>query len=158
MAEELVFNPEKFNPKVKDDPNGIIGLVDLHKFTRICKFGIETKKEDEKFVWDNELKVQKTFEEPLWLEKIMDAFETALKEAQEKEKYYPGDPDVYDARIVFMTRNGDCWKWISIDKNSIYDDYIKSEQLNKYFDELGLKLEKTRTRKLEKLGTATYLL
>ena len=80
-------------------------------------------------------------EGPQWLEKIMDAFETALKEAREKEKYYPGDPDVYDARIVFMTRDDDCWKWIRIDNNSIYDDYIKSEQLKKYFDELDLSAE-----------------
>ena len=70
----------------------------------------------------------------------MDAYEIAFKEAEEKEKYYPGlDNSV--GRIVFMTRDGNYWKEIGIGENAVYDDYIKSEQLKAYFDELGLTKE-----------------
>ena len=68
------------------------------------------------------------------------AIEAALKVAKEKEKYYPGYPDS-NAAIVFMTRNGDFWKRITIDENSVSDDYIQSEQLKGYLDELGLTTE-----------------
>jgi hypothetical protein len=132
-AEELIFEP-----KVKDNPKGIIGLVDLYKFGRIRTFGIESRKENGKYVWDKELKTKKTFEGRQWLEKIMDAFEIAIKEAEEKEKYYPGSPISFNAKIVFMTRNNECWKEIVIGKGTVCDDYIKSEQLKAYFDQLGL--------------------
>jgi hypothetical protein len=71
----------------------------------------------------------------------MDAYETSLKETEEREKYYPGRPVSFNARIVFMTRDKDYWKKIGIDGNSVYDDYIRSERLKDYFDELGLTKE-----------------
>jgi len=133
LAEKLIFDPN-----VKDNPKGLIGLADLYKHGRVRTFGIETRKEKGKYVWDKELKTKKTFEGRQWLEKIMDAFEIAIKEAEEKEKYYPGSPISFNARVVFMTRDSECWKEIVISKSTIYDDYIKSEQLKAYFDELGL--------------------
>ena len=83
------------------------------------------------------------FEGRVWLEKVVDAYEIAAKKAQEKKKeekeaYYPGDIHALDARIVFITRDGFYWKGIGISDNTVYDDYIESEQLKAYFDELGL--------------------
>jgi len=136
LAEKLLFET-----KFPDDPNGIKGLGELYKFTRLCKFGVETRIEGKEIITGTELKPKKVFEGRDWLEKIMDAYEIALKEAEEKEKYYPGMPDSFDARIVFMTQDGDYWKEIGIDENTVYDDYIKSGQLKAYFDELGLTKE-----------------
>jgi hypothetical protein len=135
-ADELLFNP----PFARDDPNGTTSLTSAHNLSRILSFGIRYKEENGKSVWDNEIKPKRIFEGRLWIEKIMDAFEASLKTAQEKEKYYPGYSDS-DARIVFMTRDDDFWKSITIDENSISDDYIKSERLKEYFDELGLASE-----------------
>jgi hypothetical protein len=136
LAEELLFKTES-----PDDPNGIQGIGGLYKFTRLRKFGVETKIEGREIIIDNELKPKMVFEGRDWLEKVMDAYEVAFKKAEEKEKYYPGGPDPFNARIVFMTRDKDYWKEIGIDENMVYDDYIKSEQLEKYFDELGLTRE-----------------
>ncbi len=135
LAEELLFKKEF------PEPNGVHGIANLYKFTRLKTFGIEVKKEGTKFIPSDELKPKHVFEGRQWLEKIMYAYETAIREAEEREKYYPGGPDPYNARIVFMTQDKDYWKEIAIDENSVYDDYIKSEQLKKYFDELGLTKE-----------------
>jgi hypothetical protein len=136
LAEEILFKTE-----FPDDPNGLQGIGNLYKLTRLCKFGVKTSTtKDGKIIADNKLEPKMLFEGHGWLEKIMDAYETAIKETEEKEKYYPG-LDSIDARIVFMTRDGDYWKEIGIDKNTVYDDYIKSEQLKAYFDELGLTKE-----------------
>jgi len=136
LAEKLLFETN-----FSDNPNGIRGLGELYKLTRLCRFGVETSIEGKEIVTGNELKPRKIFRGRDWLEKIMDAYEAALKEAKEKEKYYPGMPDSFDARIVFMTQDRDCWKEIGIDENTVYDDYIESEQLKAYFDELGLTKE-----------------
>ena len=80
----------------------------------------------------------------VWLEKVVDAYEIAAKEVQKKEgkeAYYPGDIYALDAKIVFITRDGFYWKGIGIGENTVYDDYIESEQLKAYFDELGLTKE-----------------
>lgn len=135
MVDELLFKKEF------PEPNGVHGIASLYKFTCLKTFGIEIKKEGTKFIPSNELKPKHIFEDRQWLEKIMDAYEAALREAEGKEKYYPGVLDTYNARIVFMTRDKDYWKEIAIDENSVCDDYIKSEQLKKYFDELGLTKE-----------------
>jgi hypothetical protein len=136
MAEKFIFEPKFLN-----DPNGIKGAAEIYKFTRLRTFGVETKIEGKEIITGTELKPEKIFEGREWLEKIMDAYEDALKEAKEKDKYYPGMPDPFNARIVFMTEEGDCWKKLGVDANSVFDDYIKSEQLKKYFDELGLTKE-----------------
>jgi len=136
LAEKLLFET-----RFLDDPNGIKGIGSLYKLTRLRTFGVETRIEGKEIITGNKLKAKHTFEGRSWLEKIMDAYEIALKEAEEKEDYYPGRPDHFDARIVFMTQDGDCWKEIGIDENAVFDDYIKSEQLKAYFDELGLTKE-----------------
>jgi hypothetical protein len=137
LAEKLVFEPN-----VRDDPNGIIGLSSLYKTGRMLKFGFEFKKEEGKWITiSNELEPKKIFEGRDWLEKIMDAYEAALKEAEEREKYFPMEMDNYVGRIIFMTQEKDYWKKISFDANTVFDDYIKSEQIKTYFDELGLTKE-----------------
>ena len=138
LAEKLLFET-----KFSDDPNGILGLGELYKHTRLRKFGIESRIEGKEIITGNELKPRKIFGGRDWLEKIMDAYKAALKEAEEEEKYYPGMPNSFDVRIVFMTQDQDCWKEVVIDENenTVYDDYIKSEQLKAYFDELGLTRE-----------------
>lgn len=89
-----------------------------------------------------EFKSKKVFEGRDWLEKIMDAYEVALKQAEEKEEYFPSGLDAFDTKILFIPREkdgrGNYWKGIGIGKNFVYDDYIKSEKLKTYFDELGL--------------------
>lgn len=132
LAEKLLFETE-----VLDGPNGLKGIGNLYKFTQLRKFGIKTKKEAGEIVFGKELEPKKIFKGRNWLEKIMDAYEIALKEAEEKGKYYPG-LDNFVGRIVFMTRDGNYWKEIGISDNAVYDDYIESEQLKAYFDELGL--------------------
>lgn len=129
-AEKLLF--EKEFP----ESNGIHGIAGLYKFTRLRTFGIETKEKDGKFITVNEIKPKKVFGQE-WLEKLIDAYEIAIKEAEAKEKYYPG-LDYFNARIVFMTQDKDYWKEIWIGKDIICDDYIESKQLKDYFDEIGL--------------------
>lgn len=134
LADKLVFEPN-----VRDDPNGIIGLTGLYKTARLRQFGVEFKKEAGK--WNpvsTKLEPKKVFEGREWLEKIMDAYDIALKEAEEKEKYFPMELDNPVGRIVFMTEDKDYWKEISIDANTVYDDYTKSDKLKAYFDEIGL--------------------
>lgn len=109
----------------------------------IALFG--DKKLAEKII-GNSLEPKKVFEGRAWLEKIINAYEIAAKEAEDREKekkesYYPGDIYSLDGRIVFITRDGFYWKGIGIRKNTVYDDYIESEQLKAYFDELGLTKE-----------------
>jgi len=135
LAEKLIFEPD-----VKD-PNGIKGLADLYKFARLREFGVKMKKEVGKYIFDKELEPDQIFGGRIWLEKIVDAYEAALKEAEKREKYFPMELDNSVGRIVFMTQDGDCWKGLGIDENTVFDDYIKSEQLKAYFDELGLTKE-----------------
>ncbi len=133
MAEELIFNPPV------EDPNGIVGLAGLYKTALLRTFGFEFKKEAGKMIpASNELIPKKLYEGREWLEKILDAYETALKKAEEKEKYFPMELDNPVGRIIFMTSQTNCWKEIGITENTVFDDYIKSEQLKAYFDELGL--------------------
>jgi hypothetical protein len=160
LAEKLIFEPD-----VKDDPNGIIGLAGLYKVARLCQFGVKRKEEAGKYIFDKELEPEQIFEGRDWLEKIMAAYEIALKEADERERYYPMELENPVGRIVFMTQDVDYWKEIGIDvntivsdtcspllprdywkeigisENEVHDDYIKSEKLKAYFDELGLTKE-----------------
>jgi len=136
LTEEIIFNPQ-----AKEEPNGLKGVAGLHKAARLGKFGIEIKKEKGKSIDVNEIKPNKLYEGPEWLEKIMIAYEVALKQAEQREKYFPMKLDTPVIRIVFMTRDKDYWKEFGIDANTVYDDYIKSEQLKQYFDELGLTQE-----------------
>jgi hypothetical protein len=136
LAEKLVFEPN-----VRDDPNGIKGIAGLYKAAQLRMFGVQSRKENGKIITSNELKPNKVFEGRDWIEKIMDAYDVALKEAEEREKYFPMKLNNSVGRIVFMTQDGNYWKQIGIDSNTVYDDYIKSAQVKAYFDELGLTKE-----------------
>lgn len=161
LAEKLIFEPD-----VKDDPNGTKGPAGLYKTTRLCQFGVKSKEEVGKYIYDKELEPKHVFQGRGWLEKIVDAYEAAIKEAEKREKYFPMGLDNPIGRIVFMTEDvnywkeeigidanaifsdtrspllpRDYWKEIGIDANTVFDDYIKSEQLKAYFDELGLTKE-----------------
>jgi hypothetical protein len=133
QAEKLLFETE-----YKDDPNGIQGLGNLYKFEQLRKFGIEVNAE-KKII--SGLEPKKVFEGREWLEKIMDAYAISLKEAEIREKYFPAVPDNPVCRIVFMTQKKNYWKEIGISDTAVYDDYIQSEKLKAYFDELGLTKE-----------------
>ena len=52
-------------------------------------------------------------------------YDTALKEAEQKEQYYPMEIENPVGRIVFMTRERNYSKQIGITENLVYDDYIK---------------------------------
>ena len=137
LAEKLIFEPD-----VGDDPNGIKGIADLYKFACLRKFGFDLKKEAGEWIpTSNKLESKNIFEGRDWLDKIIDAYEVALEQAIERKKYFPMELDSAVGRIVFMTHDGNYWKEIGIDENTVFDDYIKSEQLKAYFDELGLTKE-----------------
>jgi quinol monooxygenase YgiN len=146
LAEEFLFEPQ-----ITDDTNRTKNLADLNKLIQIKKFGVKTKKEIGECITGKQLEPTQIFKGRVWLEKIMNAYEIALKEAQEREKYFPMKLDDSVGRIVFMTRDEFYWKGIGIDDNAVYDDYIKSEQLKKYFDELGLTKELLTQRPIKEL-------
>ena len=81
---------------------------------------------------------KRVFEGREWLEKIMDAYGTALKEAEEKKFHHGGDRN---GLIVFVTMKKGYMKRIGVDVNTVYDSDMESELLKKYFDELGLTKE-----------------
>ncbi|MFA7486214.1 MAG: hypothetical protein WCZ89_09330 [Phycisphaerae bacterium] len=80
---------------------------------------------------------KKIFEDANWIEKIRDAYKTAIQEAEGQKSIheinYEGIGD-----IIFLTLNKGYIKPILINTNAVLDGYMESEQLKKYFDELGL--------------------
>jgi hypothetical protein len=107
----------------------------------LYNFGIESKYEGGKIIpTSTELEPKKILSGREWLEKIMDAYEIAFKEAEERDEF-PFKNYYRSGKIVFMTQEKHYSKGIGIDANSVFDGYIKSEQLKKYFDELGLTKE-----------------
>lgn len=92
----------------------------------------------ERFVLGDNLEPKKIFEGRVWLEKIMDAYEIALKEAKEnkKEKIY-----YRKGIIVFVTPNEVYTRGIDVSEDTIYDDVTESNLLKAYIDELGLTKE-----------------
>jgi len=144
LAEELLFEPQ-----IMDEPNLPEGVADLHKFMQLNRFGVKTKREAGEWITSKELKPAKIFEGRVWLEKIVNAYEIALKEAREREEYFPAKVDNPVGRIVFMTRDEFYWKRFGIGDNVVYDDYIKSGQLKKFFDELGLTKELLTQKPIE---------
>jgi hypothetical protein len=132
MVEKILFENS-----IPDDPDGTKG----YRFSWLYNFGIESKYEAGKIIPSStELEPKKIFASRIWLEKIIDAYEDALKEA-EARKEFPFKHYIPAGRIVFMTQERNYWKGIGIDENSVFDNYIKSEQLKEYFDELGLTKE-----------------
>ena len=86
------------------------------------------------------LELNKVFEGRDWLVKIMDAYRTALKEAEEKN--FRRNLAFKDkADIIFLTAHKGYMKGIFVDANTVCDGYMESELLKTYFDELGLTKE-----------------
>ncbi len=82
-----------------------------------------------------------TFEGRERLDKIIDAYGTALKEA-EKEHYRRKEGYSPKGWIVFLTQDEFYWRGIGIDDDTVIGDYIKgSKPLKTYFDELGITKE-----------------
>jgi hypothetical protein len=81
------------------------------------------------------------FEGRGWLEKIVDAHETAFREAREAN-YRIEDSAILKNWIVFLTQDKFYWEGIGIDDDLVVGEYIKeSKQLKTYFDEIGLTKE-----------------
>ncbi|MDD5741573.1 MAG: hypothetical protein PHH54_06335 [Candidatus Nanoarchaeia archaeon] len=125
--------------------NRPVAIFGDKKLAKELLFGTMGKDGEIRFnEYTKEFESKNVFEDRKWLEKIMDTYETAKKEAEKREKetkepYSPGDMHDLDARIVFMTKDRKLyWKGISIRDGEAYDYYIKSKQLKEYFDELGL--------------------
>jgi hypothetical protein len=98
------------------------------------------KKEAEKLL-NRSFEPKITFEGHEWLDKILAAYEIALKDA--KEKHYRSD-DIYAFKgwIVFLTQDEFYWGGIGIDERTVFGSYIiESKQLKEYFDEIGLTKE-----------------
>jgi hypothetical protein len=85
------------------------------------------------------LKPKKVFEGRDWLVKIMDAYRNALKEAEENK--FRRDIGDETGDIIFVTTHKGYIRAIGVDTNSVYEHYMESELLKKYFDELGLTKE-----------------
>jgi hypothetical protein len=81
------------------------------------------------------LEPKKTIEGRDWLVKIMDAYRAELKEAEENKFLRGGNPK---REIIFVTAKQGYMKPIDVDANTVYDRYMESELLKKYFDELGI--------------------
>jgi hypothetical protein len=104
----------------------------------IALFG--DKNEAEKLL-DRSFEPEMVFEGREWLDKILDAYEIANKEAKEAH-YRINDSSVLKGWIVFLTQDEFYWKGIGIGDNTVIGESIKeSKQLKAYFDELGLTKE-----------------
>ncbi|MDD5741572.1 MAG: hypothetical protein PHH54_06330 [Candidatus Nanoarchaeia archaeon] len=84
---------------------------------------------------DKPFEPKKVFEGREWLEKIMDAYGAALKEAEKTKFNHAGKTN---GRIDFITAKNGYMKRIGVDAYTAYSPDMKSELLKKYFDELGL--------------------
>jgi len=73
-----------------------------------------------------------------WLEKIMDAYRTALKKAEERKFRRDGYTNV---QVIFVTMKNGYMRSIDVEANTVYDNYMESSMLKAYFDELGLTKE-----------------
>jgi hypothetical protein len=81
------------------------------------------------------------FVEREWLGKIVDEYEIAMKDAEEK-RWREEDISPSKGYIVFLTLEEFYWKEIGIDGNPVFGGYVTdSKQIKKYFDELGLTKE-----------------
>jgi hypothetical protein len=98
------------------------------------------KKEAEKLI-GRSFEPKMVFEGSEWLEKIVNEYEIALKDA-EKEHYRRKEGYSPKGWIVFLTQDEFYWRGIGIDDDTVIGDYIKgSKPLKAYFDELGITKE-----------------
>lgn len=84
------------------------------------------------------LEPRMVFEGREWLEKIMDAYRTALKEAEEKKFHRDSWRHDVMLQIIFVTEEKGYIQHIDFDANTVYNNYMESSTLKEYFDELGL--------------------
>ncbi len=85
------------------------------------------------------LEPEKLIEGRAWLEKIMNAYSAAIKEAEEKNFHRQGYE--FMGQIIFVTAKKGYMQQIDVDANTMYNNYMESKTLKKYFDELGLTKE-----------------
>jgi hypothetical protein len=98
------------------------------------------KKEAEKLL-GRSFEPKMVFEGREWLEKIINEYEVALKDAEETH-YRRNDSSALKGWIVFLTQDEFYWRGIGIDEKSVFGEYIiESKQLKAYFDELNLTKE-----------------
>jgi hypothetical protein len=98
------------------------------------------KKEAEKLL-GRSFEPKMVFEGREWLEKIINEYEVALKDAEETH-YRRNDSSTLKGWIVFLTQDEFYDKGIGIDNDMVIGEYIKgSKPLKAYFDELGLTKE-----------------
>lgn len=79
---------------------------------------------------------EKLFESHGLLKKIGDAYRDALKEAEENN--FERDSAAPDGVVYFITSKKSYMRIIGVDEDIVYDSYMESELLKRYFDELGL--------------------
>jgi hypothetical protein len=82
------------------------------------------------------LEPKKIIEGRDWLKKIMSAYSDAIKEAKEKNFHRQGYE--FMGQIIFVTAKKGYMQQIDVDANTVYNNYMESKTLKKYFDELGL--------------------
>jgi hypothetical protein len=110
---------------------------DSGSYQPVALFGDKEMAEKLMGIIDRPLEPKKVFEGRNWLVKIMDAYRTALKEAKER-KFRRGMDYKREGDIIFLTMHKGYQKGIVVDTNIVYDRYMESELLKRYFDELGL--------------------
>jgi hypothetical protein len=73
-----------------------------------------------------------------WLEKIMDVYKTALKEAEEGEFHRDGYTGYTLGQVIFVTPENGYMRAIDVDfdANTVCDNYMESRRLKECFDEL----------------------
>ena len=76
-----------------------------------------------------------------WLGKMIDEYEVAMKDAEEK-RWREEDDHPCKGYIVFLTQDEFYWKEIGVYGNPVFGGYItESKLLKEYFDELGITKE-----------------
>jgi len=101
----------------------------LLDYNPVALFG--DKKTTEK-LFGKSLEPKMVFEGRDKLEKIVDEYNSALKEGKVlSDQYF----------LIFVTQDWFYWKAIYLDTNTVYDRYIASKPLKAYFDELGITKE-----------------
>jgi hypothetical protein len=130
----LLFPPVPRGSALLDSP-----LVALFGDKKIAEDLLYGDKNGSGNISGDSFKPKIVFEDRDQLEKIIDAYDIAFKEAEKKQFRSKGCS--FNGFIVFITPDEFYWKVIGIGDKYICGDYMISEQLKAYFDELGLTSE-----------------
>jgi hypothetical protein len=109
-------------------------------------------KEQTEKIMGRSFEPEKLFEDRNLLKKIVDAYRNALKEAE--ENHFERNSNDSLARILFVTTTKGYIRIIGVDEDTVHDNYMESESLKKYFDELNLTDE--LCRRFELVGARNY--